>query len=119
MLSPDLSKLGPADPIFDGFAIDMTEEPPKSVCLRPEYSAPSPLWPLSDATEALVPEPLLDRLIAWQEDFGANFRSDSGWQSQEAKTRWASEAETLVTVLREELLGRAELTVDLWPLEHD
>lgn len=118
MLSPELSRLGPTDPIFDGLET-AEDEPPTSVRLMPEYSAPSPLWPLSDATDALVPKPLLARLIAWQQDFDANFRWNSGWQSQEARTRWANEAETLEAELREALRGKAELTVDLWPLEGD
>ena len=84
--------------------------------LSPDYNAPSPLWPLSDATDALVPESLLARLVAWQEYFDANFRWDSGWQSDEAKSRWAAEAAILETDLRGALAGKAELTVDLWPL---
>jgi hypothetical protein len=90
---------------------------PPSVRLTPDYGAPSPLWPLSDATDALVPESLLARLVAWQQDFDSNFRWDSGWQSNEAKFRWAAEAAVLEADLRVALEGTAELTVDLWPLE--
>ena len=89
---------------------------PPSVRLSPDYGAPSPLWPLSDAPDALGPEALLARLVAWQQDFDANFRWDSGWQSNEAKARWAAEAAVLVGDLRMALAGKAELVVDLWPL---
>jgi len=118
MLSPELSRLDPADPIFDGFTT-VEDEPPTSVRLSPDYSAPSPLWPSSDKTDAFVPESLLTRLIAWQRDFDTNFRWDTGWETQEAKIRWANEAETLEAELREALRGKAELTVDLWPLQAD
>ena len=118
MLSPELSRLGPDDPIFNGFTT-VEDEPPTSVRLSPDYSAPSPLWPSSDATDALVPEPLLSRLVAWQKDFDTNFRWNTGWESEEAKSRWANEAVTLEAELREALRGKAELTVDLWPLEGD
>lgn len=84
--------------------------------MSPDYSAPSPLWPLSVGTNSLVPESLLAELIAWQEDFDANFRYDTGWHSEEAKTRWADASVSLVDQVREALDGKAELIVDLWPL---
>ena len=96
---------------------DRPQRPPSKVRLSPDYNAPSPLWPSSDATHALVTESLLARLVAWQEEFDANFRWDSGWQSNKAKFRWAAEAAVLEADLRKALAGKAELTVDLWPLE--
>ena len=93
-----------------------SEMPPSTVRLSPDYSAPSPLWPSSDATDALVSTTLLARLVAWQKDFDSNFRWDSGWRSDKAKFRWAAEAAALEADLRRELAGKAELTVDLWPL---
>jgi hypothetical protein len=91
--------------------------PPSKVRLSPDYSAPSPLWPSSDATDALVPRALLARLIAWQRHFDSNFRWNAGWTSEEAKTRWAEEAAVLEVEVRKALEGKAELTVDLWPLK--
>ena len=89
---------------------------PMSIRLSPDYSAPSPLWPSSDATDALVPKELLARLIMWQRDFDGNYHWESGWTSEEAKARWAGQAAELEADLRVALDGRAELTVDLWPL---
>ena len=89
--------------------------PPTTVWLSPDYSAPSPLWPLSVGTNDLVPESLLAELIAWQEDFNANFW-DTGWRSEEAKIRWSDASVSLVEQVREALAGKAELIVDLWPL---
>jgi hypothetical protein len=86
------------------------------VRISPDYSAPSPLWPSADETDALVSVDLLARLIAWQEGFDANFHWETGWRSEPAKVRWAEDADVLVAELREALEGKAELTVDLWPL---
>jgi hypothetical protein len=99
-----------------GVMVDPEDDVPTSIRLSPDYSAPSPLWPSSDATDALVPKELLGRLIRWQRDFDSNFRWDTGWQSEEAKARWAAQAADLEADLRVALEGRAELTVDLWPL---
>ena len=87
--------------------------------LSPDYNADVPLWPASDDTCSLVPEPLLTRLTAWQQDFDSNFRWDTGWCSDEAKVRWAEAAVELERQLREVLTGKAELIVDLWPLQRD
>lgn len=89
------------------------------VRLAPDYSAPSPLWPQSDETDTLVPQSLLVKLVAWQRDFDASFRWDSGWNSDEARTRWAADAEHLAAELEAALVGKARLIVDLWPLDGD
>jgi len=93
------------------------DRPLPEVRLSPDYSAPSPLWPTSDETDSLVPEALLAKLIAWQEEFDDNFRWDTGWQSNEAKLQWAAEADILEADLRVALAGKADLVVDLWPLQ--
>ena len=85
--------------------------------LSPDYMAPSPLWPQSDSTYALVPEPLMARLIAWQKDFDDNFHWEDGWSSDAAKARWAEIAIELEAELRKALAEKAELIVRLWPLE--
>jgi hypothetical protein len=86
--------------------------------LMPEYTPDDwvPLWPSSDDTDALVPQRLLDELVAWQEDFSQNFHADKGWKSKEARDRWAAKAADLEAELRTVLAGKAELEVDLWPL---
>jgi hypothetical protein len=60
---------------------------------------------------------LLDRLAAWQEEFDSNFHWQQGWRSEDARDRWANEAQDLARDVRAELGTRAELFVDLWPLQ--
>jgi hypothetical protein len=93
-----------------------SEGQPVVLRLYPEYSVKVPLFPLSPDTDSLLPEPLRTRLMAWQKDFDLNFRWDTGWRSEEARTRWAAEAVPLEAELREALEGKADLVVDLWPL---
>jgi len=64
----------------------------------------------------MVPDSLLGDLIAWQEDFDSNFNWETGWRSDEAKSRWSDTSVGLVIRLREALEGKAELVVNLWPL---
>jgi hypothetical protein len=89
--------------------------------LTPDYTPSewTPLWPSSDYTDALVSPELLHDLIAWQELFLQNFQFDKGWRSMEVMDEWATTATQLETRLRAELMGKAELEVDLWPLSQD
>lgn len=75
-----------------------------------------PLWPSSDATDALVPPDLIERLLAWQEDFDTNYHYERGWLSDEARERWATTSLELEADLRDALASKADLVVDLWPL---
>jgi hypothetical protein len=95
------------------------EEPPTVVTFMPEYGVDVPLWPLGDATDALVPSELLAKLVTWQAYFDDNFHWETGWTSEDAKSRWAEEALGLEAELREALAGKAEVVVDLWPLRSD
>jgi hypothetical protein len=88
------------------------------VILSPEYSVDVPLWPNSQAVVALVPAPLLEKLVAWQADFDSNFGWQDGWHSEEARDRWAEVATVLESELRIVLAGKAELIVDLWPINN-
>jgi len=90
----------------------MSEEP--LVRLMPDYSAPMPLW--GGWQQLDLPELLLRRLAAWQEDFDSNFGWDHGWSSGTAREAWAAEAATLETMLRQAVGDRARVIVDLWPL---
>jgi hypothetical protein len=95
------------------------DEPGKgllAVHLSPDYSAPTPLWSNGDLADTLVPKALLEDLIEWQRDFDAHFHWETGWDADEAKDRWAKVGRVLVEEVREALAGKAELTVDLWPL---
>jgi hypothetical protein len=62
----------------------MSEQP--LVRLMPEYSAPMPLWGRWQELE--LPELLLRRLAAWQEDFDSKFHRDHGWKSSAARKAW-------------------------------
>ena len=83
--------------------------------LFPEYMVDVPVFPRSDDTDALLPEGLLDRLIAWNEFFNENYHYEKGWRSEEAKEKWAEEAPSLVADLKDSLADKAELEIDLWP----
>jgi hypothetical protein len=54
---------------------ELEDEPPTKVTLSPVDRAPTPLWPSSDTTDALVPEALLAKLMVWPEEFDTHF----GW----------------------------------------
>ena len=90
---------------------------PSVLRLSPEYGGALPLWPQWDHPERLIPRELFVKLMAWQELFDSNFDSETGWRSEDAKTRWAAEAIGMETELRDALAGKAEVVVDLWPLK--
>jgi hypothetical protein len=105
--------------------LDWAEPLPREIELAPEYSADLPLWGCCEGAGMIAwqdtkfsPE-LLDRLVAWQQEFDDNFHYETGWRSAEIRDRWASQAENLAADVRTELGTRAELTVRLWPLEGD
>jgi hypothetical protein len=82
----------------------------------PDYSADLPLW--GGALSQLdLPARLLDELGDWQQEFDDNFDPHTGWSSEVIKSTWAQRAVTLEMDLRAEIDGRANLSVDLWPLE--
>jgi hypothetical protein len=95
------------------------EEPPVIVTLSPDYAVGGPLWPRGESTDALVPAELMDRLTSWQMDFEDNFVPESGWISDQARTRWAEVAVIVERDLRGALAGVAEVEVDLWPLQDE
>ena len=89
---------------------------PPTITLMPEYGVEVPLWPQADETEDLVSDRLKSKLEAWQATFDSHFSWDSGWDSEEAKAAWASDAKGLEAELRNEVAGIIEVEVDLWPL---
>lgn len=98
---------------------------PDELELTPDYSAELPLWGDDGYGYGMIawqqtkfsPE-LLDRLVAWQQEFDVSFHWEKGWRSAEIRDRWASQAEDLAADVRAELGTRAELTVRLWPLQN-
>jgi hypothetical protein len=83
--------------------------------LFPEWSVDVPVFPRSDDTDALIPEALLAKLIAWNLYLNQNCHWESGWKSQDAKDKWIGEVPSLVAQLTAALAGKAELVIDLWP----
>ena len=88
---------------------------PSTITLMPEYGVEVPLWPQEDETVALMSVALAAKLMAWQDLFATNF-GQSGWRSEEVRDRWAHQAVALEAELRDEVSGRFEVEVDLWPL---
>lgn len=89
------------------------------IVLSPDWCVDAPLWPQSEATDELVPKPLLEKLTAWQSILDSNYRwrDDSrpeGWLSDEARIQWEGAALGLVSELAATLAGKARLIVDLW-----
>ena len=82
----------------------------------PEYQCVLPLWPVNWWELSLSPS-LLDDLADWQQAFDDGFYETKGWKSVEAAAAWEADAGLLIDRLRNELGGRFELDIDLWPLE--
>ena len=98
------------------------DEPlPAQIVLAPEYMADLPLWGQGfgniDWRFTRFPPELLDRLAAWQQEFNDNFHWESGWRSAEIRDHWSLQASGLATDVRAALGARAELVVDLWPID--
>lgn len=98
------------------------DEPlPPVIRLSPDYSAPLPLWGEGFGCipwqVTKFPPQLLDRLAAWQEDFDDNHHYQTGWRSAAIRDRWAHQARELAADVRGALGTRAELIVDLWPVD--
>ena len=59
------------------------------------------------------------QITGFAKKFDSNFHWDNGWRSPKVKADWAHEAEVLIPELQEALAGKADLSVELWPLEYD
>lgn len=99
--------------------LDEERELPGVIQLKPDYGAELPLWGKGVGNipwelTRFSPE-LLDRLAAWQAEFGRCFHWKRGWTSKQVRDRWIREADALAAQVRLELGGRAKLQVDLWP----
>ena len=96
------------------------ESLPDVITLAPDYGAELPLWGNGFGNIAWqytrFSRGLLDRLAAWQEEFDARCHWDRGWDSDEIRDRWASQAEDLAADVRTELGTRARLVVKPWGL---
>jgi hypothetical protein len=95
------------------------DEPlPDVITLAPDYSAELPLWGNGFGNVAWQYTKfscgLLERLAAWQQEFDAHCHWDRGWDSDEIRNRWASQAEDLAADVRAELGTRAKLVVKPW-----
>jgi hypothetical protein len=91
--------------------------PPVGVVkFSPDYSGDLPLWGLDWQNPGLSRE-LLMRLVEWQDTFDRHFDAFSGWDSDDVKSQWASEAEGLAEEVRRELGPGVSVEVSLWPLD--
>jgi hypothetical protein len=98
------------------------DEPlPDVITLAPDYGAELPLWGDGFGNIAWqytkFPPGLLDQLAAWQQEFDDHYRWDQGWESEEIRDHWASQAADLAADVRAELGARARLIVKLWALD--
>jgi hypothetical protein len=98
------------------------DEPlPSQIVLTPDYMADLPLWGERgniDWRFTKFPPELLDRLAAWQREFDDNYHPwESGWRSAAIRDHWAHQATDLAADVRAALGTRAELVVDLWPVD--
>jgi len=98
------------------------DEPlPGVIRLSPDYGADLPLWGAGFGNIAWqftkFPPELLDRLAAWQRDFDDNFHYEAGWRSAAIRDRWAHQVIGLAADVQAALGTRAELAVDLWPID--
>ena len=102
---------------------DWDEPLPSVIVLAPDYMAPLPLWGEGSGNIAWqftkFPPALLDRLAAWQRDFDDNYHYQAGWRSATTRDCWAHQANELAADLRAALGTRAELVVDLWPIDQE
>jgi hypothetical protein len=94
---------------------NLSEKIERTVKLMPEYSVEIPLW--GPWRELDLTAALLARLRRWQEFFDESFRWDSGWVSSTARDRWTQEAEAVEDELRREVGDRADVVVNLWPIQ--
>ena len=87
----------------------------------PRLQAALPLWGEGFGHIAWqftkFPPELRDRLAAWQQEFDDNYHYQTGWRSAAIRDRWAHQAKHLAADLRAALGSRAELAVDLWPID--
>ena len=101
------------------------DEPlPRQIVLAPDYMADLPLWGEGfgniDWRFTKFPPELLGRLAAWQREFDDNFHPwESGWRSAAIRDYWAHQATDLAADVRAALGTRAELVVDLWPIDEE
>ena len=94
---------------------DRSQNRPPTIELSPDYGARIPVWPQEHLTDSLISAELMERLIAWQRLFDANFEPELGWRSAVVKAQWAEEAVQLNDDLRSAVEGTFDVEVDLWP----
>ncbi len=76
------------------------QRPDRTIRPAPDYGVEVPLWPQADETDALVPEDLLHRLMAWQTDWETHFHYERGWDSEDSEARWRRDGSALATEVR-------------------
>ena len=84
----------------------------RTIRLAPDYGVEVPLWPQADETDALIPETLLARLIAWQAEWSSHFHYEAGWDSDAVRTQWERDGAKLAAEVREALPKGMKLKSD-------
>lgn len=83
-----------------------------TIRLAPDYGVEVPLWPQADETDALVPEVLLQKLIAWQTFWETHSDYDRGWDSEESEARWRKDGSVLAAEVKSVLPRGWKLKAD-------
>jgi hypothetical protein len=85
-----------------------------TIRLAPDYGASLPLWPGQKAgePEEFLPRELLGRLSEWQRYWEIHHDYSSGWDSEEAQSRWQSDGAILVSDVRAAVPAGLKLKVD-------
>jgi|SRR3954452_19317961 hypothetical protein len=89
------------------------------VRLMSDYTSEWPLWVGNvnvTADHLGLSSALAGRLWDWGQLFDAHYSHQTGWDSESARARYATEADVLFRDLRTELSPDVALSLDVWPL---
>jgi hypothetical protein len=84
----------------------------RTIRMAPDYGVEVPLWPQADETAALVPEDLLQRLMAWQAFWESHHDYERGWDSEDARTSWRKDGAVLAAEVKNALPRPWKLKAD-------
>ncbi|HWS35431.1 MAG TPA: hypothetical protein VN408_22170 [Actinoplanes sp.] len=85
-----------------------------------DYSVGWPLWDelgAMDPEDFALPAELSGRISAWQEHFEQRFHYEHEWKTPEDAAAYAREGRELHRLLQDAIGDRADVRLDLWPVE--